>query len=187
MDSLGVIHGRFQVLHNGHIEYLLEGKRRCKHLIVGICNPSPTQTNYDSANPHRSFAVSNPFTYYERFVMLKEALIESNVRREEFDIVPFPISFPDEIYHYVPLDAVFYMTIYDAWGEKKFDVLRKMGLQVDVMWRRDIAQKLTSGSEIRSLINDNREWAHLVPKSVYNYILENHLDTRIKKFFTQAG
>lgn len=27
MDKVGVIHGRFQMLHNGHMEYLLAGKK----------------------------------------------------------------------------------------------------------------------------------------------------------------
>ena len=39
MDKVGVIHGRFQLLHNDHMKYLLAGKQRCEHLIIGICNP----------------------------------------------------------------------------------------------------------------------------------------------------
>ena len=37
----GVIHGRFQVLHNDHLKYLLSGKALCRHLVVGITNPEP--------------------------------------------------------------------------------------------------------------------------------------------------
>ncbi|MFW9878404.1 MAG: nicotinate-nucleotide adenylyltransferase, partial [Candidatus Thorarchaeota archaeon] len=29
--EIGVIHGRFQVLHNDHIKYLMAGKRLCKY------------------------------------------------------------------------------------------------------------------------------------------------------------
>ena len=35
MRQTGVIHGRFQVLSNDHLCYLLAGKARCCHLIVG--------------------------------------------------------------------------------------------------------------------------------------------------------
>jgi nicotinamide-nucleotide adenylyltransferase len=40
--ELGVIHGRFQVLHNDHLRYILAGKELCRHLVVGITNPDPT-------------------------------------------------------------------------------------------------------------------------------------------------
>ena len=39
LDPIGVIHGRFQMLHHGHMEYLLAGKKRCQRLIIGISNP----------------------------------------------------------------------------------------------------------------------------------------------------
>ena len=38
----GIIHGRFQILHNDHVKYLLAGKQFCRHLVVGITNPDPT-------------------------------------------------------------------------------------------------------------------------------------------------
>jgi len=40
----GVIHGRFQVLHNDHLKYLMEGMALCDHLVVGITNPDPILT-----------------------------------------------------------------------------------------------------------------------------------------------
>ena len=44
-DQIGVIHGRFQLLHNEHMKYIMAGKERCEHLIIGICNPESTLTN----------------------------------------------------------------------------------------------------------------------------------------------
>lgn len=35
MVEVGVIHGRFQVFHNDHLEYVLAGKSRCRHIVVG--------------------------------------------------------------------------------------------------------------------------------------------------------
>jgi D-arabinose 5-phosphate isomerase GutQ len=37
--DVGVIHGRFQILHNDHLKYLLAGKDLCRHLVIGITNP----------------------------------------------------------------------------------------------------------------------------------------------------
>ncbi|MCC8138345.1 MAG: adenylyltransferase/cytidyltransferase family protein [Clostridiales bacterium] len=119
MDSVGVIHGRFQMLHKGHMEYLLAGKKRCKYLIIGIANPDISLTNYSDAAPHRSMPLANPLTYYERFQMIRGSMLENGISLQEFDIVPFPINYPDLLRNYVPMDARFYMTIYDQWGIRK--------------------------------------------------------------------
>ena len=142
MDKVGVIHGRFQVLHNDHIKYLLAGKEKCEYLIIGICNPEVDLTKYTSSNPHRSKRSSNPLTFFERMECIKYSLIEAGVKEEEFDIVPFPINFPEKIFNYVPLDAKFYMTIYDEWGEEKLKSLQNdLKLDVEVLWRVTLEEK----------------------------------------------
>jgi nicotinamide-nucleotide adenylyltransferase len=129
MTETGVIHGRFQVLHNDHLTYLLAGKERCSHLVVGITNPDPTLTRDDPADPHRSLPGSNPLTYYERYLMVTSALIEAGLGFREFSVVPFPVNLPDLYRHYVPLDATFFLTIYDPWGEKKTGAFPVLGTQ----------------------------------------------------------
>jgi len=37
--ALGMIHGRFQPFHTGHLEYLVAAAGRCRRLAVGITNP----------------------------------------------------------------------------------------------------------------------------------------------------
>lgn len=179
--TIGVIHGRFQALHNGHMEYLLAGKSRCQLLYVGITNPDPGLTAYTQTNPSRSLPMSNPFNYYERLEMLRESLLEAGVEKNEFRIVPFPINFPDLLKHYVPFNARFFVTIYDSWGREKQQVLESLGLEVDVMWERDVSERLTSGTEVRHLIATDQKWDHLVPPAVYNIITNKGLDTRIKQ------
>ena len=82
MVDLGVIHGRFQILHNDHLTYLLAGKQRCHHLVIGITNPDPVHTSEESADPDRGRPDANPLTYYERLVMIRAALVEAGVERE---------------------------------------------------------------------------------------------------------
>ena len=60
--KIGVIHGRFQGLHLGHIEYLLEGKKRCKFLYIGVTNPDPNLTKENINDTKRSMPEENPFT-----------------------------------------------------------------------------------------------------------------------------
>ena len=38
MVETGVIHGRFQIFHLKHMEYLLAAKMRCKKLFIGHKN-----------------------------------------------------------------------------------------------------------------------------------------------------
>lgn len=180
MDSIGVIHGRFQMLHIGHMEYLLAGKARCRYLLVGISNPDPSVTRFSSANPHRSEALSNPLTYFERFQMIQGALLESGVPREAFDIVPFPINCPELLFNYVPRDARYYMTIYDDWSREKRRALEALGCAVDILWERQSTDKVTSGTEVRNRILSGQPWEHLVPPYVRRYISEHHIDLRLR-------
>lgn len=185
-DKLGVIQGRFQLLHNDHIKYLLAGKNRCEHLIIGICNPEIELTKYNKANPHRSKKSSNPLTYFERMECIKNSLLEQGIKQEEFDIVPFPINFPEKIFNYAPLNAKYYMTIYDEWGEEKYTYLKeKLKLDVDVLWRVTLEEKGISASDIREKIQKEQEWKQYVPNYVYKYITENHIDKRIKQFLDE--
>lgn len=124
MTETGVVHGRFQILHNDHIKYLMAGKSKCRHLIVGrITNPDPTLTRKDATDPARSSSHANPFTYYVRYQMVKTTLLGQGLGITEFSVVPFPINFPDLYKYYVPFDALFFLTIYNSWGEKKLRML----------------------------------------------------------------
>lgn len=187
-DKIGVIHGRFQLLHNDHIKYLLAGKERCEHLIIGICNPEVDLTKYTSSNPHRSKKSSNPLTYFERMECIKNSLIDLGVKQEEFDIVPFPINFPEKIFNYAPQNAKYYMTIYDKWGEEKLKVLKEdLKLDVDVLWKVTLEEKGISASDIRKCIQEGKEWKQYVPNFVYKYIINNGLDKRIKEFLDEEN
>ena len=175
--SVGVIHGRFQCLHNDHMKYLLEGKKRCDFLYVGI-------TNFDrsnSGNGERFSPESNPFSYLERTDMIRGSLIEAGLSADSFTIIPFPIEHPECIAEYAPRDATYFVTSYDDWGEKKLDILNGLGLKVDLMWSKDISEKGCSASDVRNLIKEGKEWKHLVPSFVYKYITENKLDERIRR------
>ena len=163
MIETGVIHGRFQVLHNDHLKYLMAGKKRCRYLVIGITNPDPGLTRDDSADLNRSLAENNPLTYFERLLLIQASLLENTVPAGEFDIVPFPISIPGLYKHYVPMDAVFFLTIYDEWGRKKLSVFESLGLTCDVMWERPLERKGLSGKEVRSRIVSGQEWKSLVP------------------------
>ncbi|MFX1571659.1 MAG: nicotinate-nucleotide adenylyltransferase [Promethearchaeota archaeon] len=183
--KIGVIHGRFQVLHNDHIKYLLAGKEFCEHLIIGITNPDPSLTKYSKTNPHRSTPLSNPLTYYERYVMVQAALLEQGLSLSEFSIVPFPINVPELIKYYVPIDAIFFLTIYDDWGRQKKKYFESLGLKIHVLWEVPLEKKGLSSRDIRESMIKGEPWEHLVPKSVVKYMKEWKIARKLKNLISK--
>lgn len=180
MIDLGVIHGRFQVLHNDHLRYLLAGKERCGHLVVGITNPDPLLTKDDPADPRRSRPGANPLTYFERYVLVRSALIQEGIAHQEFSVVPFPINIPELYRYYVPLDAVFFLTIYDAWGRKKLEKFKSLGLRTEVLWVREPSEKGLSGSDVRRRMAMGEPWEHMVPPSVRDLLISWGVPGRLR-------
>lgn len=177
MVELGFIHGRFQLFHNDHLNYALLAKAQCKHLIVGITSPENESLIREKVDPHRSEAASNPFTYYERYNMIKLALLEAGLKREEFEIVPYPIERPEILCNYIPLNATSFFTIYDQWGYEKLERLSALGYGTVVLF--DNREKNMCSTEIRQKIADGSEWKDMVPDVVYEYIVENSLTKKV--------
>lgn len=179
MTEKGVANARFQVLHLKHMEYLLAAKMRCKKLYIGISNPDLSMVRESVNDEKRSTPEANPFTYLERYEMIKGAMEEFKVPLTDYEIVPFPINCPEYLTQYTPKDGVYYLGICDAWDEEKKKILESLGLKTEVLWRRGREDSGVTGAWIRSCIATGEEWEHLVPKSVYKYITEHQLDKRI--------
>lgn len=177
MIEVGFIHGRFQLFHNDHLKYALGAKAHCKKLIVGITSPENVSLIREEVDPHRSIASANPFTFYERYNMIKLALLEAGLKREEFEIVPFPIERPGVLYNYVPLTATSFFTIYDKWGYEKLNRLKSIGYKTIVL--HDDKEKEMCSTDIRQMILEGKEWKQMVPPSVYEYIVENDLTSKV--------
>ena len=170
---IGVVHGRFQLLHNGHLDLIVPTFENCEKVIIGICNPEPDLSAFDAANPHRSLSENNPFTFWERFEMIENALLELHFPRERFEIVPFPINFPEKIHNYVPEGATHFIDIYDEWGLKKKEDLIKAGFIVVVRKTLTLETRSKPGSEIRAMIKNNDErWREYVPNAVQKLLQE---------------
>lgn len=177
MIELGFIHGRFQLFHNDHLNYALLAKERCKKLIVGITSPENATLIREEIDPHRCEAASNPFTYYERYEMIKLALLEAGIKREDFEIVPYPIERPEILYNYVPLSATSFFTIYDKWGYEKLERLGNLGYGTVVLF--DDREKKMCSTEIREKIVSGTDWKDMVPNAVYEYITRNNLTEKV--------
>jgi len=181
MVETGVIHGRFQILHSDHMKYLLAGKAKCRHIVVGITNPDPSLTREDPADPLRSLPLANPLTYFERYLMVQAALLEAELTSAEFSIVPFPINLPELYRHYVPMDSTFFLTLYDEWGERKLQHFRNLGLKIDILWKKPRDQKGLTSTEIREKMLRQEPWERLVPTSTAVLMKQWGIPSRLRK------
>src|ERR671937_3028454 len=120
----GMIHGRFQPFHNGHLEYMSRAAERCDELFVGITNPDPARIKPEAADPLRHLPESNTFTYAERLLMAKAAAAELELDLARVHVIPFPVNEPELWPAYVPAGVTQYLRLFSAWGDAKLTRLR---------------------------------------------------------------
>ena len=160
----GMIHGRFQPFHNGHLEYLRGAAERSEEVFVGITNPDPSHVKPEASDPVRHLPESNPYTYVERMLMVKAAAADAGLAGERLHVIPFPVNTPEVWDSYVPRDVVQYIRLFSDWGGAKLDRLRSAGFQVVVL--DEGAEKELSGADVRAAIREGRDWEQFVPPGV---------------------
>ena len=153
-----MIHGRFQPFHLGHLEYLRGAAALCDEVWVGITNPDPTRIREEPTDPLRHLPESNPWTYSERLLMVKEVARDEGI---DVHVIPFPVNEPELWAAYVPDGAVQFIRHFSEWGGTKIERLRAAGFEVVVL--DEGAEKEISGAEVRAALRDGGEWRSLVP------------------------
>lgn len=173
----GIVLGRFQPLHFGHVEYLDAAKRGCQRLFIGITNPDSGPGTITEADAKRSLSENNPFSYIDRHLMIERALLELGWPPESFCIMAAPITDPTRLASYLPTPTLseFFVTIYDEWGEQKAEEITALGYATTTLWRRTYDERFTSGTFVRNAMRNGEPWEHLVPAGVASYITERGL------------
>ena len=72
----GILIGRMQPFHNGHIQVIKKILEEVDEIIIGI---GSAQISHD---------LKNPFTAGERLVMIKQSLVEHNIDPSRYYIIP---------------------------------------------------------------------------------------------------
>jgi len=160
-----MIHGRFQPFHLGHLEYLRGAAARSDEVWVGITNPDPTRVKEEPSDPLRHLPESNPYTYAERLLMVKETARDESI---DVHVIPFPVNEPELWDAYVPRDAVQFIRHFSDWGGTKIERLRAAGYEVVVL--DEGAEKEISGADVRSAMRGGGDWRALVPPGVARVI-----------------
>lgn len=165
--AIGMVHGRFQPFHRGHLEYAVLAAARCDSLVVGITNPDPDAVQPEAASGHRHLPESNPFTYVERLAMAQDALAEALPGRV-VRIVPFPISEPERWPSYVPPGTEHFIRVQSDWSAEKAARLTAAGYTVHVLPDGD--GSAISGIEVRQRLESGGDWRALVPPAVARHL-----------------
>jgi cytidyltransferase-like protein len=181
MSPYGIVLGRFQPLHLGHVEYLDVAKKRCERLFIGITNPDSSVGIIDQADSKRSLSQNNPFSYIDRHLMIERSLLEFGWNADSFCIMAAPITDPRRLAVYLPspTKSEFFVTIYDEWGEQKAREVAALGYLTTTLWRRTYDERFTSGTLVREAIRNGESWEHLVPPAVFRYVMENGLNETV--------
>ncbi len=146
----GLIVGRFQPLHKGHLMAIREALGKCDDLIIVIGSAEDSHTE------------RNPFTAGERFQMLISSLAPEE--RSRVFIVPIGDLNRYSLWvghiesHLPPFDVVF----------SNSDLTRSLFRQAgyDVQRTKAYGPKQYSATEIRKRIVAGKRWRHLVPDAV---------------------
>ncbi|MEW6069543.1 MAG: nicotinamide-nucleotide adenylyltransferase [Candidatus Thermoplasmatota archaeon] len=153
---IGLIIGRFQPFHLGHLSVLKKIAKECELLIIGI------------GSAQYSHTLENPFTAGERYLMISKTLAQEKISN----------------CYIVPIEDVNRYDIWVSHVEAlapKFDVVYtnnpltkqlflERGYKVKSMPLYD--RKTYSGREIRKRMLKNEGWENLVPKPVAQIIKE---------------
>jgi nicotinamide-nucleotide adenylyltransferase len=146
--------GRFQPFHNGHLAYIKQILEENDNLTIII----------GSFDKHDSI---NPYTIEQRREMLKKCFEKENLysRIKIIAIKDFPGDNDKWLAHV--LDKVDKFDVYYA-GEN--EVTRQIFL--DAGFKVKIHERINniSGTQIRERMKQGKEWKHLVPGCVYEYI-----------------
>jgi len=175
----GSVHGRFQPFHLEHFEYVMEAKKRCDFLWIGITRFDVAAPGITRLGTHRDEPENNPLTYYERVKTITMSLDDAGVARNEYAFVPFPIETPASLKGFLPTTVRCFTTICEDWNRKKIAVLEGAGYVVQVLWERD---KKITGTDVRNLLAAGDErWRDLVPPGTARALAEFDIADRLRQ------
>lgn len=150
----GLLVGRYQPFHRGHLEVLNEALRKCDELIVGI------------GSAQESHTLENPFTAGERIQMIRLCLSREKLSRTILIPIPDINRFAIWVSHVEslapPFDAVF------TNNPLTRSLFEEKGYKVHPMKIYDRSRY--AGTVIRDRMMKGEEWEDLVPERIKDYL-----------------
>ncbi len=161
----GLLIGRFQPFHKGHLEAVRIGLSKVDNLWIGI------------GSSNKSHEKRNPFTAEERKEMILSSLDPAMLKRVKIFSVPDTGDHEKWTYHVdsivPPYDVVF------SNDEFTLSLYKKRGknvIEIPLLNRDTI-----SGTNIREMIASGKDWSDLVPEGTKKMLLKIDAKNRLLK------
>jgi nicotinamide-nucleotide adenylyltransferase len=155
--------GRFQPVHNGHLELFELALAQSDRLVLAVTNPDRAARAPETSAPHRHLDEANPFTYYERCLLLRTAIAAAGWECRVL-IVPFDLTRPETWTDYVPSDATQFVRSFGVWEDEKARRLADAGYRTKRI--RGNPNSVIRASEVRALLRAGTGWERLVPEAI---------------------
>lgn len=166
MSNRGLIIGRMQPVHNGHIQIIKKTLEEVDELVIGI------------GSAQLSHTITDPFTAGERIMMLTQALAENKIDPRKYYIIPMEdISLNSVWVSHIKMMTPPFNAVYSGNPLVK-RLFYEEGYEINSPPLFD--REVLSGTEIRNRMINDQDWKSLVPDST-RYII-NEIDgiNRIK-------
>jgi len=167
IDNLkrGVMVGRFQPFHNGHLCLARQILQDCDELIIAI---GSAQFNY---------SYTDPFTAGERILMIHAALVESKLDLTKCHIVPV-VNDENNARWFGHLKSMVPHFDFLYSGNEFVRIL--LSSQTRVVKPRFSRRREYNGTNIRKLMSRSNRWKKFVPDAVVGIIEQIDGVTRIQ-------
>jgi len=178
MAPFGCVHGRFQIFHLDHLLYFKLALEYAERLLIGITSFDIRHLHNDQGS-HRTLAMNNPLTYFERTDMIRRTLVDdASIPEWRFSFTPFPIEQPELLPDFVPTSVPCFTTVRERWNRDKLVILLRLGYSVVVL--KDDPDKKISGSAIREMmILGDSTWTHSVAPATESFLEEHRIVKRL--------
>lgn len=162
----GILIGRMQPVHNGHMEVIKQILNEVDEIIIGI------------GSAQASHELKDPFTAGERVVMMSQALAERDIDPSRYYIIPMQdINFNAIWVSHVKMLTPPFNIVYSGNPLVK-QLFSEEGYEVR---QPPLYDRLhLSGSEVRRRILNDENWQELVPKASVDLIREINGVERLK-------
>lgn len=151
MEMRGLLIGRYQPFHKGHLEVIKNILKEVDDLIIGIGSAQISHT------------LENPFTAGERMTMISNALRDAGVTRCIY-IIPIPDLWNNALWvnHVKSLTPAFQVVYTGNALAKRLFKENGMEVREQPLFNRS----KFSGTEVRRRMLSGDDWKSLVPKAV---------------------
>ena len=161
----GLLIGRFQPFHKGHLAAVSFGLTKVENLWIGI------------GSSNQSHEKKNPFTADERKEMIMSSLDSESLNRVKVFYVP-DIGDHEKWTHHVESIVPKYDVVFSN-DDFTITLYKKRG--VDIIEVPLLQRDIISGTMIRELIAKDQDWSGLVPEGTKNVLLKINARERLSE------